>query len=178
MTADCLPKWTSWLIKTYFSSKLFLFMPESKLHTQHIPLLLKRRFRRFRRFRFLLIHSFVTPKNMEKSSQNFGDQPLKIQIVQVLFERSDLIPDSFAWKVKHFFLWIAHFTSFSFVYSSVARITRLKKFSKGHSWGSIVSLKMFPHVTSFVQLVGELRRCCIFFIISPSAPLEGNKIHE
>ena len=129
MTAYCSPSWTSWLIKTYFSSKLFFFMPESKLYTQPIALLLKKIYGlwRFRRFRSLLIHSFVTPKNMEKSSQNFGDQPLKIQIVQVLFERSDLIPDSFAWNVKHFFLCIAHFTSFSFFYSSVARITRLKK---------------------------------------------------
>ena len=73
-------------------------MPESKLYTQPIALLLKKIYElwRFRRFRGLLIHSFVTPKNMEKSSKNFGDQPLKIQIVQVLFERSDLIPDSFA----------------------------------------------------------------------------------
>ena len=98
MTADCSPSWTSQLIRTYFSSKLFFFMPESKLYTQPIALLLKKIYGlgRFRRFRGLLIHSFVTPKNMEKSSQNFGDQPLKIQIVQVLFERSDLIPDSFA----------------------------------------------------------------------------------
>ena len=36
----------------------------------------------FRRFHVLLIHSLVTPKNMEISSQNDGDQPLKIQIVQ------------------------------------------------------------------------------------------------
>ena len=36
----------------------------------------------FRRFHGLLIHSLVTPKNMEISSQNFGDQSLKIQIVQ------------------------------------------------------------------------------------------------
>ena len=34
------------------------------------------------RFRGLLIHSLVTPKNMEKSSLNFGDQPLKIKIEQ------------------------------------------------------------------------------------------------
>ena len=62
-------------------------MPESKLHTQHIPLLLKKIYGlwRFRRFRFLLSHSFVTPKNMEKSSQNFGAQPLKIQIVQKFY---------------------------------------------------------------------------------------------
>ena len=74
-------------------------MPESKLYAQPIALLLKKNIYglwRFRRFRGLLIHSFVTPKNMEKSSKNFGDPPLKIQIVQVLFERSDLIPDSFA----------------------------------------------------------------------------------
>ena len=34
------------------------------------------------RFRGLLIHSLVTPKNMGKSSLNFGDQPLKIKIEQ------------------------------------------------------------------------------------------------
>ena len=36
------------------------------------------------RFRGLLIHSLVTPncKNMEKSSLNFGDQPLNIEIEQ------------------------------------------------------------------------------------------------
>ena len=36
----------------------------------------------FRRFRGPQIHSLVTPENMEKSSFHFGDQPLKIQIVQ------------------------------------------------------------------------------------------------
>ena len=123
MTADCSPSWTSWTIKTYFSSlyprenfilisllfiykkkKIYIyiyiyiyiwvpevprsadpcFMPEIKLHTQHIPLFLKKVYGlwRFRRFRFLLIHSLVTPKNMEISSKHFGDQSLKIQIVQ------------------------------------------------------------------------------------------------
>ena len=142
MTAYCSPSWTSWLIKTYFSSKLFFFMPESKLYTQPIALLLKKiyglwRFRRFRRFRGLLIHSFVTPKNMEKSSQNFGDQPLKIQIVQKFYLSGHIWYPIHSLKMraqtKHFFLWIAHFTFFSFIYSSVAfRITRLKKFSEGH----------------------------------------------
>ena len=123
MTADCLPKWMSWLIKTYFSSKLFFLMPESKLHAQHIPLLLKKiywlwRFRRFRRFRFLLIHSFVTPKNMEKSSQNFGAQPLKIQIVQKFYLSGQIWYPIHSLKMraqtKNRFLWIAHneFTSF------------------------------------------------------------------
>ena len=62
-------------------------MPESKLYTQPIALLLKKIYGlwKFRRFRGLLIHSFVTSKNMEKSSQNFGDQPLKIQIVQKFY---------------------------------------------------------------------------------------------
>ena len=36
----------------------------------------------FRRFHGLPIHSLVTPKNTEISSQNYGDQSLKIQIVQ------------------------------------------------------------------------------------------------
>ena len=36
----------------------------------------------FRRFHGLLIHSLVSPKNMEISSQRFGDQSLKILIVQ------------------------------------------------------------------------------------------------
>ena len=34
------------------------------------------------RFRGLLIHSLVTPKNMEKSSLIFGDEPLEIGIEQ------------------------------------------------------------------------------------------------
>ena len=38
-----------------------------------------------RRFRGLLIHSLVTPMNMEKSSLNFGDQPLKFQIGQEFY---------------------------------------------------------------------------------------------
>ena len=63
-------------------------MPESKLYTQPIALLLKKNIYglwKFRRFRGLLIYSFVTPKNMEKFSQNFGDQPFKIQIVQKFY---------------------------------------------------------------------------------------------
>ena len=140
MTAYCSPSWTSWLIKTYFSSKSFFFMPESKLYTQPIALLLKKNIYglwKFRRFRGLLIYSFVTPKNMEKFSQNFGDQPSRFKLCR-----------SFIWALRFdtrfirlkcelkrniFFLWIAHFTFFSSIYSSVAlRITRLRKFSEGH----------------------------------------------
>ena len=147
-------------------------MPESKLYTQPIALLLKKIYGlwRFRRFRGLLIHSFVTPKNMEKSSKNFGDQPLKIQIVQVLFERSDLIPDSFAWNVKHFFLWIAHFTSFSFVYSSVARITRLKKNFQRTFLRVYRILKNVSTCEKFCSASWWIAEMLHFFIISPSAP--------
>ena len=42
-------------------------------------------FHRFRRFCRLVIHSSVTPKNMKNSSQNFGAQPLKIQIGQKFY---------------------------------------------------------------------------------------------
>ena len=80
MIAECSPSWTSWTIKTYFSFKLFSFVPESKLYTYLIALLLKKNL--WWRFRGLLIHSLVTPKNMGKSSLNFGDQPLKIKIEQ------------------------------------------------------------------------------------------------
>ena len=84
MTADCSPSWTSWTIKTYFSFKLFSFVPESKLYTYLIALLLQKKVF-FRRFHGLLIHSLVTPKKMEISSQKFGDQPLKIQIVRKFY---------------------------------------------------------------------------------------------
>ena len=134
MTAYCSPSWTSWLIK--------ILCPKANLILN--PLLFFKKniyiygLWRFRRFRGLLIHSFVTPKNMEKSSQNFGDQPLKIQIVQKFYLSAQIWYPIHSLKMraqtKHFFLWIAHFTSFSFIYSSVAlRITRSKKFSEGHS---------------------------------------------
>ena len=42
-------------------------------------------FHRFRRFCRLVIHSSVTAKNMKNSSQNFGAQPLKIQIGQKFY---------------------------------------------------------------------------------------------
>ena len=75
---------------------IFLFfVPESKLYTYLIALHIQNKTKQknknktkkkyiygFRRFHGLLIHSLVTPKNMEISSQNYGDQPLKIQIVQ------------------------------------------------------------------------------------------------
>ena len=73
---------------------IFLFfVPESKLYTYLIALHIQKKNKKknkkkniyiygFRRFHGLLIHSLVTPKNMEISSQNFGDQSLKIQIVQ------------------------------------------------------------------------------------------------
>ena len=66
---------------------IFLFfVPESKLYTYLIALHIQKKkeiyIYGFRRFDGLLIHSLVTPKNMEISSQNFGDQSLKIQIVQ------------------------------------------------------------------------------------------------
>ena len=84
MTADCSPSWTSWTIKTYFSFKLFCFVPERKLFTYLIAFLLQKKYRKkshgFRRFRGLLIYSLVTIRNKEISSQNFGDQLLKNQI--------------------------------------------------------------------------------------------------
>ena len=82
MIAECSPSWTSWTIKTYFSFKLFSFVPESKLYTISLLFFYKKNL--WWRFRGLLIHSLVTPdhKNMEKSSLNFGDQPLKIEIEQ------------------------------------------------------------------------------------------------
>ena len=67
---------------------LLFFVAESKLYTYLVALHIQKKKKRnfyiygFRRFRGLLIHSLVTPKNMEISSQNFGDQSLKIQIVQ------------------------------------------------------------------------------------------------
>ena len=86
MTADCLPKWKSWFIKTYFSSKLFFFMPESKLHTQHIPLLLKKIIRALEVPQVPQVPLPADPIwNMEKSSQYFGAQSLKIEIVQKFY---------------------------------------------------------------------------------------------
>ena len=107
-TADCSPSWTLRTIKTYFSFKLLFLTLESKLYMYLMALLLRekklkkkqtnkmknyefRRFRRFggfhrfRRFCRLVIHSSVTAKNMKNSSQNFGAQPLKIQIGQKFY---------------------------------------------------------------------------------------------
>ena len=81
MTAHYSSSWTLWTIKIYFSFQLFFFLPESKLYTYLIALLVQKIYG-FRRFRGPQIHSLVTPENMEKSSLHFGDQPLKIQIVQ------------------------------------------------------------------------------------------------
>ena len=71
MTADCSPSWTSWTIKTYFSFKLFFFVPERKLFTDLIAFLLQKKYTKkshgFRRFRGLLIHSLVTTRNKEIS---------------------------------------------------------------------------------------------------------------
>ena len=54
-----------------------------KLYTYLIARLLEKN--KSWRFRGLLIHSLVTPKNMEKSPLNFGEQPLKIEIGQKLY---------------------------------------------------------------------------------------------
>ena len=97
------------------------------------------------RFRGLLIHSLVTPKNMEKSSLNFGDQPLKIEIEQNFYlsgqnrylinslNKASSVSNCCELKRNIVFL-ISHFTSFSLLYSLVALwITRVKKFFEGHS---------------------------------------------
>ena len=149
MTADCSPSWTSWTLKTYFSFKLFFFVPERKLFTYLIAFLLQKKYTKkshgFRRFRGLLIHSLVTIRNKEISSQNFGDQLLKNQIVQKFYLSSQIwYPilslretavvrfELLQAKTKQFFFfWIAQFTSFSLFFNLVAfRITRLKNIPK------------------------------------------------
>ena len=149
MTADCSPSWTSWTIKTYFSFKLFFLLPERKFYTYLIAFLLQKKYTKkshgFRSFRGLLIHSLVTTRNKEFSSQNFGDQLLKNQIVQKFYlsgqiwypilslrETAVVRFELLQAKAKQFFFfWIAHFTSCSLCYNLVAfRITRLQNFPK------------------------------------------------
>ena len=89
MTADCSPSWTSWTIKTYFSFKLLFLVPERKFYTYLIAFLFQKKYAKkshgFCSFRGLLIHSLVTTRNKEISSQNFRDQLLKNQIVQKFY---------------------------------------------------------------------------------------------
>ena len=67
-------------------------------------------------------------------------------------------------KETLFFFWIAHFTSFSLFYNLVAleELELARNVREGLSF----PYKYFPHVTSFVQLVGKLRRCDTFLNFS------------
>ena len=179
MTANCSPSWTLLKINTYiFLLNFSSLYPKANLYLSQCSSFSKSKKQKTKYVgsagSTVCWSQVSNTQEYGKSSQILETNPSRFKLcgsfyssgqngypIHLVKETAVVRFELFWAKTKHyFFLDSAFYIVFIVLWPSCTLNSPFKEFSDGHSRRSTVSLKTF--YTSFVQLVGKLRRCGIF----------------